>query len=272
MAKVDKTQTTRKFVDNVVVTVVDNGITKTGTVVNYTRGKYTVKIGTDRLRLEESAIKIASPAEVKAAEKAAKTDKEKAPEKEAATAEAPKEVDKSTPEAPAKFVPIASGTRVCATLDDGNAMFGEVIDYKNKKYVVNLPDIGLIELPVDQVEEIEAEEEEESAAGTEMARALAKARKRYRAVVKSSGTKSADCGDGLALAMQNLEPLEVAALADEIMNQSAGYHGTRYGKLNAGQIRMNSGNRIRAHYKKMMSEGNVDEVNRIRSVLGMESL
>lgn len=88
-----------------------------------------------------------------------------------------------------------------------------------------------------------------------MAKALREARVRYVKTKRPEGTTSADCGDSLARTLRDLEPLEVAALADKVLGEAAGYHAGKYGHLNPGQIRMNSGNRIRAFLKTADVEG-----------------
>jgi hypothetical protein len=79
---------------------------------------------------------------------------------------------------------------------------------------------------------------------------LKKARAKYVPITNYSGERSMDCGDPLAQLMRGLEPHEVCLLADTVLGEEAGHHSTRYGHLNAGQQRMNSGNRIRGALKK----------------------
>jgi hypothetical protein len=101
----------------------------------------------------------------------------------------------------------------------------------------------------------QAEQAEEEKAEHPMAKALREARVRYVKTKRPEGTSSADCGDALARTLRDLEPLEVAALADKVLGEAAGYHAGKYGHLNPGQIRMNSGNRIRAFLKTADLEG-----------------
>jgi hypothetical protein len=101
----------------------------------------------------------------------------------------------------------------------------------------------------------EALEGEEEKAEHPMAKALREARVRYVKTKRPLGSTSMDCGDMLARTLRDLEPLEVAAMADKVLGEAAGYHAGKYGHLNPGQIRMNSGNRIRAYLKTADAEG-----------------
>jgi hypothetical protein len=110
------------------------------------------------------------------------------------------------------------------------------------------------EAPAPDSDAPEGDEAEEKAEHP-MAKALREARVRYVKTKRPEGTSSADCGDKLARTLRDLEPLEVAALADKVLGEAAGYHAGKYGHLNPGQIRMNSGNRIRAFLKTADLEG-----------------
>ena len=114
--------------------------------------------------------------------------------------------------------------------------------------------------------------EQEQARHRNMAATLNKYKDTYRPVVLASGTKSMNNGDGIATALELCDPKMTAALADAVKGEPVGTHAKKYENLNNGQIRMNSGNRIRAAYKKAISEGDVAEANRIRAILGMEAL
>lgn len=102
-------------------------------------------------------------------------------------------------------------------------------------------------------------------ADREMRTQLANARKRYQKTTSYGGEVSYDNGDQLALALRGLEPAEVCAVADTVLNAGQGFHLGRYGHLNPGQQRMNAGNRIRAAVKK--ETVSVDLVTQARNSL-----
>jgi hypothetical protein len=113
---------------------------------------------------------------------------------------------------------------------------------------------------------------EEDATSNRMAQALAAARKSYRPTITASGGKSADCGDGIAHGLEGRTPEETADLADIVCGTTAGFHNNKYGHLNPGQIRMNSGNKIRGQYKKATEAGDKARANEIRGILGLDDL
>lgn len=120
----------------------------------------------------------------------------------------------------------------------------------------------------------EDEDEDEEAAqsiSSRMAEALRNARIRYAKTKRPGGAASADCADVIAKALRDLEPMEVASLADKVLATPDGFHAAKYATLNKGQVRMNSGNRVRAAYKNALEDGNSDEVSRILVLLGIES-
>lgn len=104
--------------------------------------------------------------------------------------------------------------------------------------------------PSDSAEQVleSAEPEEEPERKTMWA--LKEARKHYVTVSKSNGGKSTNCGDGLASLLLDLLPNEVALLADRVLEEADGFHQAKYAHLNPGQVRMNSGNRIRSAFKR----------------------
>lgn len=120
----------------------------------------------------------------------------------------------------------------------------------------------------DEVEE--ALEEAEEHAGR-MAEALRKARQRYVKARRPSGATTAHNGDTIAKELLDYEPLEVAALADRCLALPKGTHAARYDGLNPGQIRMNSGNRIRGAWKRAEKDGDLETLARIKFVLGLDS-
>ena len=94
----------------------------------------------------------------------------------------------------------------------------------------------------------EGEEQDEAPKGA-MA-ALKTARQHYVKTVKANGKKSVNSGDPLAILIGDLEPGEVAKLADALKEQEAGFYAAKYAHLNAGQVRMNSSNVIRGMLKR----------------------
>jgi hypothetical protein len=123
-------------------------------------------------------------------------------------------------------------------------------------------------LQADDVEE--AEEEEEEAASSRMAEALRKARTRYVKTHRPSGAATAHNGDTIAKELLDYEPLEVAEIADRCLKLPKGTHAERYAGLNNGQIRMNSGNRIRGAWKKAERDGDTDTIAHILFILGLD--
>lgn len=83
-----------------------------------------------------------------------------------------------------------------------------------------------------------------------MAATLNNYRHNYEPHLTAAGKKSLSNGDAIAKALATATPAEVVALAEQLLQLPAGSLWTRYENLNAGQQRMNAGNRIRAAYKK----------------------
>lgn len=106
-------------------------------------------------------------------------------------------------------------------------------------------------------------------ASCKMAEALKKAREHYTKDKRPDGTATAHCGDAIAKELRDLEPQEVAALADKVLQEPAGTHFAKYQNLNNGQIRMNSGNRIRSYWKKINEDGNEAEIARVAKLLNL---
>lgn len=96
--------------------------------------------------------------------------------------------------------------------------------------------------------EPEQEDEDDEPKST-MARTLAKYRGGYLKTTNVTGRKTQVCGDWLSQELTSLFPHEVALLADRVFDERDGFHLTRYAHLNDGQVRMNSGNRIRAKFR-----------------------
>lgn len=106
-------------------------------------------------------------------------------------------------------------------------------------------------------------------AASRMAEALRKARRHYKKDKRPDGSATAHCGDAIAKELRDMEPEETANLADKVLQQPHGFHFTKYQNLNNGQIRMNSGNRIRAYWRKINEDGNEAEINRVGILLNL---
>lgn len=88
------------------------------------------------------------------------------------------------------------------------------------------------------------------AAKPNMTEQLKEARKRYTVSKSANGTTSAHNGDDLATLLAGCSPEDVCATAEQLAELKPGELSTKYGHLNPGQVRMCSGNRIRAMVKK----------------------
>ena len=119
-------------------------------------------------------------------------------------------------------------------------------------------------------EEADEESEEEETVGGKMAQALARARVHYVKCKRPNGTATAHNGDDIAKALRDYEPNEVADLADKCLKVPVGTHFLKYGHLNNGQVRMNSGNRIRAAYAKALKEQDAETIKHVCHVLGLD--
>lgn len=84
---------------------------------------------------------------------------------------------------------------------------------------------------------------------TTMSSHIRKYRPRYTKTKAYSGSTSLNNADEVAKALGGLTPKQVASLAMELIHECPDL-GALYGHLNPGQIRMNSGNRIRAAIKR----------------------
>jgi hypothetical protein len=116
----------------------------------------------------------------------------------------------------------------------------------------------------------EGDEEAPLTPGQIMAKTLREARVRYTKAKTVNGTATAHCNDPIARELLGMDHVEVAELADRVLDVPAGTHMAKYGHLNNGQIRMNSGNRIRAYWKAAM-EGELEapEALRVFTLLNM---
>lgn len=92
--------------------------------------------------------------------------------------------------------------------------------------------------------------EEELTEGQKMSLTLQAHKSGYKPTVTHKGTKSLHNGDNVAVALAAMEPHDVARLAERLLGLEAGTLLEKYQKLNPGQIRMNSGNRIRGAIRR----------------------
>ena len=98
------------------------------------------------------------------------------------------------------------------------------------------------------------EDGDDAADKAEVARKMASTLNRYKPMyvqsVAASGAKSQNNGDDLAAFLSALTPEAVAILAEKVLGLEPGFLVAKYERLNPGQMRMNSGNRIRAAIKR----------------------
>lgn len=79
---------------------------------------------------------------------------------------------------------------------------------------------------------------------------IGKYRDRYQQAVSPTNGRSMNNGDPLAIYLEGKTWQEVCRIADEALGEEAGFHATKYERLNVGQRRMNAGNRLRAAIKR----------------------
>jgi hypothetical protein len=85
----------------------------------------------------------------------------------------------------------------------------------------------------------------------DMGKHIAQYRVRYQQSIAASGAKSLNKGDAVAEFLEYKTGAEVCQLADQFTPIKGGQtHFERYERLNEGQKRMNSGNKLRAAVKK----------------------
>ena len=81
-------------------------------------------------------------------------------------------------------------------------------------------------------------------------RILAKYRGGYANARSASGSKSKICGDELSRTLEGLDANQVMSIAELVLGLAKNELVRKYEKLNEGQKRMNSGNRLRNAVKK----------------------
>ena len=83
-----------------------------------------------------------------------------------------------------------------------------------------------------------------------MSQTLLNYRAKYESATSYSGAKSLNNGDDVAHFLDGMSPTEVLQAAERILGFEDGELQAKYAHLNAGQQRMNGGNRIRAALKR----------------------
>ena len=83
-----------------------------------------------------------------------------------------------------------------------------------------------------------------------MSETLQRYRQGYESATSYSGVKSLNNGDDVAHFLDGMSPTEVLQAAERILGFEDGELQAKYAHLNAGQQRMNGGNRIRAALKR----------------------
>lgn len=105
----------------------------------------------------------------------------------------------------------------------------------------------------------------ETDAKCKMAATLSNYRHNYEPHLTPAGKKSLSNGDAIAKALAAATPEEVIRMAEDLLQLSAGSLLVKYQNLNAGQQRMNAGNRIRSAFKRgeitVDENGNLHRVN-----------
>ncbi len=120
-------------------------------------------------------------------------------------------------------------------------------------------------MTVVEMEQDELDDEDEEEASRNMSRTLDRYRAlgHYQPSIGPNGSKSESNHDVVANWLEGREPAEVMMLAEQLLGLDRGFLMEKYGHLNRGQQRMNSGNRIRAALKR--GELVVDEEGKIRT-------
>lgn len=93
-------------------------------------------------------------------------------------------------------------------------------------------------------------DQQELTVGQRMSRQLKSYRDGYQPTLGVANRGSLDNGDSVATMLRTLTPAQVAAVAETALDLGKGTLVERYSQLNPGQVRMNSGNRIRAAVKR----------------------
>jgi len=115
----------------------------------------------------------------------------------------------------------------------------------------------------------DATEESDKLSAVSMAAQLRAARVHYAKTKRPGGASSADCADAIAKALRDYGPLGVCEIADKVFKLPLGSHEAKYSKLNPGQKRMNSGNRIRGLWRKLCIADDKIEIARVADLVGV---
>lgn len=145
------------------------------------------------------------------------------------------------------------GTTVTAPVTDKDGettyVIGKLIDL-NKRYATIERDSETFKVGKTKVEPVE-EEKKSSGEKSNVAQAVKPYRPLYEKVVASSGRKSLDNGDEVAQLLRGLTLPEVYEIVAEHLEMEVKDLGKRYEHLNPGQQRMNLGNKLRGHFRKL---------------------
>lgn len=137
-----------------------------------------------------------------------------------------------------------AGRQGHTTQDDGAIFHIEIVRTNKKTYRVRILDGeqagSELTIPQDAFE----------AMPHGMAGTLAKYRVGYVVSITADGRKSLSNGDELAVLLEQLTGAQVARIAEIALGLEEGELVRKYEKLNNGQVRMNSGNRLRAALKR----------------------
>ncbi len=83
-----------------------------------------------------------------------------------------------------------------------------------------------------------------------MSNTMQKYRTKYEPSLSASGRKSLNTGDEIAHLLAGMEPKAVIAATELLLNLKTNELWDKYSSLNAGQQRMNAGNKIRGATKR----------------------
>ncbi len=129
---------------------------------------------------------------------------------------------------------------------DGELLRGEVTEQKGSWSTVATDD-GERKVRTKKLEIWDAPEGEDDEAPRTMSKTLAEHKPRYVPTTTHSGKKSLNNGDAIANILASAEPTEVAMFVGGLLDLDL---VEKYAGLNPGQVRMNSGNRLRGIVKR----------------------
>ncbi len=117
--------------------------------------------------------------------------------------------------------------------------------------------------------ELPVEDDDYANYTSEMARTLARHKMNYTACTAASGAKSLSNGDSLAEFLKGMWPQQVALLIDLVRSELGEEYKPaleKYRGLNEGQVRMNSGNMIRARVLGSKKRKSVISLSRVQEI------